>query len=341
MSTANPNQMPWSPWHYRLHKHLKNKPSLLPQGACLLLAISGGQDSMALLKLLLDLRRLHHWNLHIWHGDHCWHEESQLTAHELKQWCTKQDLQVHSSQASKGLTKNEASARQWRYEQLVKQANSLSSQKELTCTHVITGHTSSDRAETVLLNLARGADLAGLSSLREVRSLNEEIKLVRPILCFNRKETEQICKEMQLPVWIDPSNRNLNFSRNRIRHEVLPALEALHPGCSLRMAALAERLTHYKNDQLSLSNLALKAVKGSKGLRREALCQLSQTARATLLASWLKEIGASGISTSSLVELSKKIEPNQPPGSINLGKGLKINWTKGSVQFSEINHQSS
>ena len=58
-------------------------PDLLPSGSALLIAVSGGQDSMALLGLLRDLQRLHHWNLQIWHGDHGWNKQSKQVASEL------------------------------------------------------------------------------------------------------------------------------------------------------------------------------------------------------------------------------------------------------------------
>ena len=63
---------PWSPFHLRLHRLLLRRPQLLPPHATLLLAVSGGQDSMALVGLLRDLQRLHHWRLLLWHGDHGW-----------------------------------------------------------------------------------------------------------------------------------------------------------------------------------------------------------------------------------------------------------------------------
>ena len=73
----------WSPDHLRLHRHLRRHPELLPEGATLLLAVSGGQDSMAMLALLLDLQRLHQWHLQLWHGDHRWRPESGRQAAEL------------------------------------------------------------------------------------------------------------------------------------------------------------------------------------------------------------------------------------------------------------------
>ena len=82
-------QQGWSRWHHRFHRHLLDQPALLPAQARLLVAVSGGQDSMALLRLLLD-RHLHHWTLHVWHGDHGWHGGSGTIASDLAAWCTDQ-----------------------------------------------------------------------------------------------------------------------------------------------------------------------------------------------------------------------------------------------------------
>ena len=75
---------PWSRFHLRLHRLLLRRPQLLPQHATLLLAVSGGQDSMALVGLLRDLQRLHHWRLLLWHGDHGWRPESAQQASALR-----------------------------------------------------------------------------------------------------------------------------------------------------------------------------------------------------------------------------------------------------------------
>ena len=77
MSQSSQNDRSWSKWHMRLHKRLKQNKSLLPSNSTILLAISGGQDSMALLKLIIDLKRLHKWQVEIWHGDHQWHASSE------------------------------------------------------------------------------------------------------------------------------------------------------------------------------------------------------------------------------------------------------------------------
>ena len=289
---------------------------------------------MVLLKLMIDLKKLHQWKLHVWHGDHGWHNQSRNIAEELKVWCKHEDLDFFSHRATKKQVKNEESARDWRYEYLYVTAKMLSKNNQsCPCKHVLTGHTGSDRAETLLLNLARGADLAGISSLNEVRELNSQIQLVRPLLCFSRKETEEICQQLHLPIWIDPSNTNTTISRNRVRNQIFPILEDLYPGCSMRMASLSERLQEYKEDQNAMAMLLLDTIEHPQGLCRKTLLKLPLTARATILASWLKKNRVPGLSANQLIELSHKIGKNKPPGCSHLAKQWKIEWVRDSIQL--------
>ncbi len=336
MSTTNPK--PWTPWHLRFHKKLLLNPNLLPSGASLLLAVSGGQDSMVLLKLMLDLQRLYKWKLNIWHGDHAWHNESGKFAQELKNWCEGKALKFFLDTATKEQTKSELNARDWRYAKLAETAKIVSSRDiDHPCQRVITGHTATDRAETLLLNLARGSNLAGISSLSELRPLNKNIQLVRPLLGFNRYETAHICKEMQIPIWIDPSNKNTNLSRNKVRQEIIPVLEELHPGCSMRIAALAERLSNYNKDQHALSNVLIKILDHPQGLCRKTLSKLPITARSTVLFEWLKDKGAPCLSARQLEELSHKISTKNPPGCLDLHQNWKIKWKKDFIQLENPN----
>ena len=103
----------WTPWHHRLHQQLLTAPDLLPQGKTLVVAVSGGQDSMALLGLLRDLKAVHHWTLVLWHGDHHWHPHSSQIASALKQWCDDQGLALQVETAPNELPQTEADARSW------------------------------------------------------------------------------------------------------------------------------------------------------------------------------------------------------------------------------------
>ena len=334
MSRITSKEMPWSHWHERLHKKLLNNHKLLPKGSSLLLSVSGGQDSMALLKLFTDLQRLHDWKIHVWHGDHGWHNKSRKIAKELSQWCTKENLDFHCDHAIKEKTKTEKAAREWRYEYLVQRANDLSLKEQSSpCQHILTAHTSSDRAETFIMNLARGSDLTGLTSLREERLMIDNIQLVRPLLNFSRDETYKICEELKIPIWKDPTNEELIFKRNKVRQIVLPILEDMYKGCSLRITLLAERLKYYQEDQKALSLLAIQAIASKEGLCRQQLKNLPSTARATLLAKWLEDLGSPNISTKKIEALSKNIGNGKTDGQLHISKKMQITWSKKSVKL--------
>ena len=313
----------WSPWHDRLHRRLQQQPELLPKQRPLLLAVSGGQDSMALLALLDDLVRLHHWPLQAWHGDHSWHPQSARIAEELQQWCGDQAIPLQIERAPSDLAANEASARHWRYDRL-----GIAAEQQQA--DVVTGHTGSDRSETVVLQLARGSDLAGLSALRPVRPLHatepEGAQLRRPLLGFSRAETAQICQDLAIPIWQDPSNQSLAFARNRIRAEVMPVLEQLHPGSSRRIADLAERVSQVQDSQQELSRLALEALTIPTGLDRRRIGRLLPSTRRMLLAVWLQQQGVPGLDAELLEQLSARLAIGTAAGSSDLPAGWRLSW---------------
>ena len=259
MRTILPSgKQPWSRWHHRLHQLLLDDPSLLPQGSGLLIAISGGQDSLALSRLLLDLREQHHWQLQLWHGNHNWRQDAAANAQHLQQLAAQWGLPL-TVDCAEPAPKSEAAARQWRYERLQRQAETRS------CPLVLTGHTATDRAETLLFHLIRGADLTGLSSLRQTRPLGAGITVVRPLLAFSRADTQACCEQMGLPVWHDSTNADRQFSRNRLRLDVIPELEALNPGATQHLARAAQLLEELEGQHSALEALALEAIRREPG----------------------------------------------------------------------------
>ena len=321
----------WTIWHDRLHKQILLNKELLPKDSTLLVCVSGGQDSMSLLQLLIDLKKFHGWELFIWHGNHSWHNKSEEIAKELEQWCKKQQLTFFCDTAIKGSIKNENLARNWRYKNIEKTALLIS--KTYPCHYTVTGHTASDKAETLILNLARGANLKGLGSHKEQRELTANLKLVRPLLCFTRDETNRICKELNIPIWLDPSNNDLDLRRNLIREKVLPVLEEIHPGCTLRIAYLSQRLSNYHTDQTLIAKLAIKTIENRDGLCRLSLSNLTTSARATLLAEWIIKLGGPTTSSKQLEEISHKLSTKKGSGSKDLRNGWKITWTNSYVKL--------
>ncbi len=334
MSQSAQNDRSWSKWHMRLHKRLKQNKSLLPNNSTLLLAISGGQDSMALLKLILDLKRLYKWQIEIWHGDHQWHTKSEKIEKELKLWCLKRQISFHSNKANKKEVANEEQARNWRYQNLILKAKFLSSNNiDFPCKRILTGHTATDRAETIIMNLARGTDLIGLSTLKEQRILENNIELSRPLLIFNRSETLEICKDFNLPIWIDPSNENINLTRNKIRKEILPILNSIYKGADSRIASVANRLESYSEDQELFAKIAIDFCQEEKinSLSRKKLINYTDSIRKIILTNWLKILGVTRVTALQIEEINTKISIRNPPGTIHLHGDFLIRWDKETI----------
>ena len=180
------------------------------------------------------------------------------------------------------------------------------------------------------MQLARGTNLAGLGALRPVRPLcnnnQDGARLRRPLLGFSRADTAAMCRDLAIPIWKDPSNESPAFARNRIRAEVLPVLEQLHPGCSQRMAELAERTSHLQDTQKELSLLALEPLRTSTGLDRRRLGALHPSTRRQLLAMWLEQQGVSGINAVLLEQLSERLVLGAAGGGCDLPGGCRLQW---------------
>jgi tRNA(Ile)-lysidine synthase len=228
------SQIYWTTLHTKLHKTLLQR-SLLPPEAKILVAVSGGQDSLCLGKLLLDLRSKWHWQLAIAHCDHQWSTDVGI-AERVSQVAQSWELPFYLKIAH-NLQETEAAARKWRYQALIEIAQSQKFE------YIVTGHTKSDRAETLLYNLIRGAGANGLAALTWQRSLTPEISLIRPILEVYRQETQEFCVQFDLPVWFDVVNQSDRYARNRIRGELIPYLQQrFNPQVENSLAQTAEIL---------------------------------------------------------------------------------------------------
>lgn len=227
--------MVWTPLHAKIHRTIRSR-HLFERNQPLLIAVSGGQDSLCLIKLLLDLQSKWGWDLGIAHCDHRWRSDSQANAHHVENLAKTWGISFYLETANQPIN-SEAAARHWRYQALsaIAQANNYQ--------YIVTGHTASDRAETLLYNLIRGTGADGLQALTWQRPLTTGIMLVRPLLEITRTQTEQFCQEFKLPIWEDSTNQDLQYARNRIRQELLPYLrENFNPQVESALAQTAELL---------------------------------------------------------------------------------------------------
>ena len=333
MSNEISIQKNWTSWHHLLHKEILRNKTLIPDGANLLIAVSGGQDSMTLLNLINDIKTQHNWFVNVWHGDHQWHEKSETYALELKSYCNKKNISFFFDRANKKNISSEEKARDWRYKKLIERANHLfiENQKE-TDIYLLTGHTNTDNAETFLLNLARGSNYAGLSYIDKKRLLENNIFLIRPLLIFSREDTKEFCNLKNIPIWEDPTNCDLTIKRNLIRKKIIPILETIYPGCSKRINSFAEKMSNYKNEQNDLSKLAYLSCKDAIGVKRKLLNSLCIEARCTILNTFLKKNCKKQLSSKNITDLTSAIF-EKDRGQINLPDGLKIVWDKNHINL--------
>lgn len=253
--------MVWTSLHASIHRIIRSR-HLLKRNQRLLIAVSGGQDSLCLTQLMLDLQPKWGWYLAIAHCDHRWREDSQANADYVKQLAVQWGMPFYLETASQSL-KGEAAARDWRYKVL----HSIANQNNYQC--IITGHTATDRAETLLYNLIRGSGADGLQALTWQRPLSDNITLVRPLLEVTRTQTDKFCQDFQLLVWQDSSNQDLKYARNRIRKELVPYLqEKFNPKVESNLAQTAELLqAEVEYLEQSANELREKAeIKGSENI---------------------------------------------------------------------------
>ena len=208
--------LPLHPLHRRLLQEVRSR-KLWFRGDSLLVGVSGGQDSLCLLKLLADLCPEKEWRLQVLHLDHAWRETSAADSEVVRLFCEMLKVPCTVIRALVAPI-SEAEARKWRYEKFQEVAQSLD------ISIVLTAHTASDRAETLLFNLTRGSAMDGLGSLPWIRTLGPQVQLIRPLLSTTRHETQEFCRLHNLPVCLDQTNEDLNYQRNRIRLELLPYL---------------------------------------------------------------------------------------------------------------------
>ncbi|HET9496911.1 MAG TPA: tRNA lysidine(34) synthetase TilS, partial [Candidatus Limnocylindria bacterium] len=204
----------------------------------LVLAVSGGPDSMALLHGAAALSRSRGWQLVVAHLDHGLRPDSAADATFVTEAADALGLtwrlrrtDVAAEAGARGFGIEEA-GRAARYAFLDAVAADLGSE-----TLVATAHTADDQAETVLFNLARGTGQRGLRGMRTRRG-----RVVRPLLHARRADLRAALDGAGLPYRLDPTNDDLRRTRARIRGEVLPALEALNPAAVealVRFASLA------------------------------------------------------------------------------------------------------
>ena len=208
-----------------LLEHVARELSRLSEPRKILVAVSGGADSMALLRGLMQLRGDFQLALHVGHLDHQLRgAASREDADWLDRVCQKLDVPLTigrtdvallAQQTGKGI---EETAREARYGFLKKTA------LDADCRVITLAHTADDQAETILHHILRGTGLSGLRGIPRERELDSGIRLLRPLLDVERSTVLDYLSQIGQDFREDKSNRDETFTRNRIRRRLLPLL---------------------------------------------------------------------------------------------------------------------
>lgn len=301
---------------------------LIPPGSGVLCALSGGADSMYLLCRLLEGGKKYGWGLQAAHLNHGLRDAAGRDEDFVREWCGQLGVSLTVGQADvpafarrEGLSAEEA-GRVLRYAFLEETAR----QEGLSL--VATGHHAGDNAETVLMNLIRGCGLKGLTGIPERRG-----NIIRPMLAVTRQEIETYLEEHSVPHVEDETNTVLAYTRNRVRHQLLPLLEELNPRAAVHIAAAASRLGEDEALLSSQAGLLVRQgldVPGGVAVNIQTLQEAPRPLALRACAALLDKAGLGGeaVHLDAVLALAAEDDPSAqvdvPGGSVRRQYGLLV-----------------
>jgi tRNA(Ile)-lysidine synthase len=316
---------------------------LIRAGDRVTVAVSGGADSVALLRLLVEIRAELGILLSVAHVNHKLRgEESDEDEHFVAALARQLGLELHSTVAPLPPTREsgtEAAARQLRYDFFCRIARAK------RASIIATAHTLDDQSETVLLRILRGTGLRGLSGIHPRFILKRQGRVfgevVRPLLGFRHAELEQFLLGLGQTWREDSSNRDLSFLRNRVRHLIVPVLNESFGATAVENLADLAEIARGEEEHWNQSHPEIH-VSGSPSPGKSAgpasvelarLGALPLAAQRRLVREWL-ETNASGVAVSFRI-IEEVLELARGPAGkrIELAGGCVLRRTQRDLRF--------
>ncbi|MFQ5882074.1 MAG: tRNA lysidine(34) synthetase TilS [Candidatus Methylomirabilales bacterium] len=303
---------------------------LIQPRAGVVVAVSGGADSVVLLHCLLRLRTELSLILHVAHFDHGLREASRRDALFVQELAASWGLSATTGswvcEGRRGRSL-QAEARRARYRFLQEVAS------QVGATKIALGHHRDDQAETVLLHLLRGSGLRGLRGMLAIR----EGRVIRPLLGVGREEIEAYAKVHRLSFLEDPSNRDLRYLRNRIRQHLLPLLQRQYnPSIGKTLARMAALVAE---DEAYLEEVAAGSLDPLSDFRGSRICMglaslrgLAAPIRRRILERAIRSVAPEGYLTSTHLEAVERLVARRGPSMVTLPRG-RWAWKSGDLLY--------
>ena len=266
--------------------------SMLQPGEDVLVGFSGGADSVCLLHLLYEYKDTFGISLRAAHVNHGLRgEEADRDERFAVRFCRERDIPLkilHADIPALAKETNQSTelcAREVRYRYF----------RSLQPDKIATAHTGSDAAETLLMNLSRGASLHGLASIPPVRG-----NIIRPLISCLREDTEAYCEERGLEYMTDSTNLTDEYTRNKFRHTVIPALKTVAPSFEQAVCRCLENLRAEDDYMRQQTAQTYGGVVRNGALQADKYLVLHPALRLRVLAEFLERSGAGAYETKHL-----------------------------------------
>lgn len=282
----------------------------------ILLGLSGGADSMALLHVLHRMPGVTLEAVHIHHGLRG--EEADRDADFVAGQCDslgvpltvhREDVRAFAEEHKIGLEEAGRRVRYAVFEELADRGG---------FDYITTAHNADDQAETVLMHLVRGCGVDGLVGIPAARG-----RIVRPLLTCTREEIEVYCAEMHVPFMVDSTNADTSYTRNACRHDLLPLMERMNPEIRTALFRLSRHAAEDSHFLFSLADKALSAAHlDDGGYALEAFLEKPQPVRRRMLVRLLQENGHHSFQESHITALDGAVLAGH--GGVDIPGGCRL-----------------
>jgi len=298
---------------------------LLTGGRAVLVAVSGGPDSMAMLDALARLAPELDMRLAVASADHGLRPEARDEVAFVRAAALERDLPFRGVELHLASGSSHATARLARYDALRSVA------RDLACDSIAVGHTVDDQAETVVARLLRGSGLRGLRGILDRR----EDGVIRPLLDSTRADVRRHLAHFELRSVEDPSNRDRQYLRVRVRHELLPELAKESPEIVRHLAAIADESAEFAD---FVDELAVRFREESgRTIARDLLERLPRPARAAAIAEFIRFHAGKSPSRRVVEAVSIALRSG---GSVWIGGGLALEGDSEKLELHPIAQSS-